>query len=189
MLFLSIGELISLICFPSFKHFRSSVKENNGREGRHYSCSTIMADSILVSQNTATTCGLSQASTSTEDSIDTTVGQEQNTTTSAKTSSDSLQIIRQSFQSRGLSNDFIEIIMQSWRESTLKQYWSHIQKWLCFCAERQINSMSPTVNSVLEFLARLFHSGIGYSGLNTARSALSTFVSIDGVVSLGINMI
>jgi hypothetical protein len=144
-----------------------------------------MADSILVSQNTATTCGLSQTSNSNEDSIDTTVGREQNTPDSAKTSSDSLQIIRQSFQSRGLSNDVIEIIMQTWRESTRKQYWSYIQNWLCFCAERQINSMSPTVNSVLEFLARLFHSGIGYSGLNTARSALSTFISIDGVVSLG----
>lgn len=48
-----------------------------------------------------------------------------------------------------------------------------------------MNSMSPTVNSVLEFLARFFHSGIGYCGLNTARSALSTFISIDRVVSFG----
>ena len=91
-----------------------------------------MADSMLVPQNTATTGGLTQASTSNEDSINTTVGQEQNTPASAKTSSDSLQIIRQSFKSRGLSNDVIEIIMQLWRESTRKQYWSYIQKWLCF---------------------------------------------------------
>jgi hypothetical protein len=45
--------------------------------------------------------------------------------------------------------------------------------------------MSPTLNSVLEFLAHLFHNGIGYSGINTARSALSTFISVDGIVSLG----
>jgi hypothetical protein len=42
--------------------------------------------------------------------------------------------------------------------------------------------MSPTLNSVLEFLAHLFHNGIGYSGINTARSALSTFISVDGIV-------
>ena len=36
--------------------------------------------------------------------------------------------------------------------------------------------MQPTVTDVIEFLTELFHSGIGYSCLNTARSALSTVI-------------
>jgi hypothetical protein len=39
--------------------------------------------------------------------------------------------------------------------------------------------MHPNVSQVLEFLAELFHSGLHYSAINTARSALSTFISID----------
>jgi len=38
--------------------------------------------------------------------------------------------------------------------------------------------MSPSVSVVLDYLASLFHAGIGYSGLNTARSALSSFATI-----------
>ena len=34
---------------------------------------------------------------------------------------------------------------------------------------------------VLELLTELFETGLGYSGLNTARSALSSFISIGNV--------
>jgi integrase len=39
--------------------------------------------------------------------------------------------------------------------------------------------MKPYINDVLEFLTHLFESGIGYSAINTARSALSTFIFIN----------
>ena len=68
--------------------------------------------------------------------------------------------------------------MHSWRDSTKRQYWSYIQKWLHFCVEKHVNPMSPSVSVVLDYLASLFHAGIGYSGHNTARSALSSFVTI-----------
>lgn len=40
--------------------------------------------------------------------------------------------------------------------------------------------MSPPIADVLNFLCDLFHANLGYSALNTARSALSTFVLCDG---------
>ena len=40
--------------------------------------------------------------------------------------------------------------------------------------------MQPSVEQVLNFLASLYKKGIGYSAINTARSALSTFVILDG---------
>merc|ERR1712002_235599 len=40
--------------------------------------------------------------------------------------------------------------------------------------------MSPSVSDVINFLAMLYDTGIGYSAIGTARSALSTFLLIDG---------
>ena len=42
----------------------------------------------------------------------------------------------------------------------------------CFCAERDLNSDEPSVNSVLSFSTSLFEHDIGYSQINKARSAL-----------------
>lgn len=75
--------------------------------------------------------------------------------------------------------------MHSWRDPTKRQYWSYIQKWLHLCVEKHVNPMSPSVSVVLDYLAGHFHAGIGYSGLNTARSALSSFVTIKGHGQIG----
>lgn len=49
-----------------------------------------------------------------------------------------------------------------------------------FCTERTIDTFAPSVNSVLDFLTNLYHKGLGYSSLNIARSALSSFISLNG---------
>lgn len=56
-----------------------------------------------------------------------------------------------------------------------------------FCAEKHADPMSSSINLILDFLATLFNSGIGYSGINTARSALSSFLMLNGQVSVGNN--
>ena len=43
---------------------------------------------------------------------------------------------------------------------------------------------SPPVEEVLHFLTELFEASCGYSALNTARSALSTFIVLPGNMSL-----
>lgn len=48
-----------------------------------------------------------------------------------------------------------------------------------YCSAQHLNPMAPTVVNVIEFLTALFHCGLGYSAMNTARSALSTFVVCD----------
>ena len=55
-----------------------------------------------------------------------------------------------------------------------------LKKWMAFCRERKINCSSPPLSDALQFLSGLFHKGLSYSTLNTARSALSTIVTIDG---------
>jgi integrase len=51
---------------------------------------------------------------------------------------------------------------------------------MAFCSKKCSNPLSPNLNDVLDFLAELFYNGKSYSVVNTARSALSTFISLDG---------
>ena len=45
-----------------------------------------------------------------------------------------------------------------------------------FCDERQINSISPSVTHVLEFLQTLYERDLSYSTINTARAALNCYL-------------
>jgi len=90
--------------------------------------------------------------------------------------SDGLQIVRTSLQSQRLSEQAIDIVMSSWQESTKKQYRTYLARWYKFSTKQSCDPLQPTVTDVIEFLTKLFHSGIGYSCLNTARSALSAVI-------------
>jgi hypothetical protein len=43
-----------------------------------------------------------------------------------------------------------------------------------------MDPVSPSLNDTLSFLLSLFNQGLGYSAINSARSALSTCATIDG---------
>ena len=48
-----------------------------------------------------------------------------------------------------------------------------------------MDPLHPDINHVLDFLTKLFHTGIGYSALNTARSAVSALCSTNDCMTLG----
>ena len=80
---------------------------------------------------------------------------------------------------RGIRRDIINIISASWRKSTKKQYSVYIKKWRRFCEKKKVNHMYSDVNDVLEFLSELYHTEkAGYSVINQARSALSSFLTL-----------
>lgn len=58
---------------------------------------------------------------------------------------------------------------------------------MAFCRERKIDCYAPPLSDTLQFLTDLFNQGLSYSTINTARSALSTIVMIDGEKSFGSN--
>lgn len=104
------------------------------------------------------------------------------TSTMQKDGSVGLQIIRESLEAQGISKKAGDIILQSWRQGTHKQYSSYIKRWISFCGRQQIDCVSPTIPQALDFLVELFEGGIGYSGINTARSALSCIVKpVNGI--------
>lgn len=90
-----------------------------------------------------------------------------------------MQGFRTAIQKWSLSKETESILLSSWRAGTYKQYNTYIQKWYKYSIERSCDPMSPSVKDILDFLTVLFHGGIGYSALNTARSALSSFLDID----------
>ena len=53
------------------------------------------------------------------------------------------------------------------------------------CRKWETNPISPPVASGLNFLAELYHMGLSYSALNTARSALASVIALQGNQSFG----
>ena len=87
-------------------------------------------------------------------------------------------IIRERLRQQGISARAQEIIINSWRSGTKKQYKVYLQKWELFCTEHQVSLIQPPVSAILDFLTSLFDNGLGYSALNTVRSALSSIIAL-----------
>lgn len=98
---------------------------------------------------------------------------------------DSMSCIRESFSHLQLPEQVTKVLMASWRTSTKKQYHIYINKWLDFCHHRQTNPYKPGLSVALQFLQTLYDNDLSYSAINTARSALSTIITIDGSKTFG----
>lgn len=72
--------------------------------------------------------------------------------------------------------------METWYP---EQYQAFIQKWSHFCTQRKINHNQPTVEQALDFFTHLYEQGLTYSAINTARSALSSYITLEDSTSLG----
>ena len=75
--------------------------------------------------------------------------------------------------------------MASWRSGTTKQYQTYLSKWQEFCNEHELDTFEPGIENAIEFLVTLYSSGLGYSAINTARSALSTLLVSQSGVKFG----
>ncbi|KAJ8048040.1 hypothetical protein HOLleu_00199 [Holothuria leucospilota] len=97
-----------------------------------------------------------------------------------------LIVTRQTLQERGISKQAADIMMPSRRDSTKRQYKIYIQQWLDFCHRRKSNPLQTTAVEVIKFFTVLFNTRrLGYSAINTARPAISSFVILPEGVSVG----
>ena len=87
-----------------------------------------------------------------------------------------MQSIREQLTKHSIPGDIANIVMASWRPATHKQYNVYIKKWQAFCVQEKINSLQPSVNSVLKFLHGFHMNNCSYSLINTVRSALSSYL-------------
>lgn len=93
----------------------------------------------------------------------------------------------QSIRDRGISEAAAKLIMASWRDGTTKQYstGTYITKWQKFCNQRHISHIQPSVMPVLDFLTLLYKQGLTYSAINTTRSALSSYITLETGTCVG----
>ena len=87
-----------------------------------------------------------------------------------------MSCVRQKLEDKGVTGEPLQIILASWREGTQKQYRTYITAWISFCTEHGTNFLQPS--HILDFLTAQ-SKRLGYSA-DTARSALSSFITVDG---------
>ena len=79
-------------------------------------------------------------------------------------------------ESKSISRDALEILSASWIMGTEKRYNSHVKRFVKFCRERYTDPIQATTEIGIEFLTEYFKTGVGYSSVNSARSALSNII-------------
>ena len=97
-------------------------------------------------------------------------------------------VIRTALISRAnvqLEENTLTIIEASYRDSTCTQYSGYIRRFKDFCHANTIDHIRASVSHGLKFLTMLYHSGLGYSGINTARSALSSVIILKDGITFG----
>ena len=144
-----------------------------------------MANTAVVCKAASSDCGCSEDSTTTKNNTDNDSEKRSDSSFGWKDVSNGMQVVRKSLEAQGISEKARDIILQSWRPGTYKQYSSYINRWKTYCCSKQISYVSPTLPEALDFLVSMFESGVGYSGINTARSALSCVIKPVNGVSFG----
>ena len=89
---------------------------------------------------------------------------------------------RQSSCLSSVQQKSVDILTKGWRRQTVKRYKPYFEKFYC---ERNKDPIRPDLNDTIEFLISVFHTGVGYSSINTARSALSALIEPINGLTLG----
>ncbi|XP_021365911.1 uncharacterized protein LOC110458506 [Mizuhopecten yessoensis] len=172
----------SCTTMPVHSPRKSSTESGGGCDGDDPYC-THVDHTTMVSKNVET--DYSPTSDPAQQVTTVTIAKRPSQTTStAETASDSLQVIRECLQRQGFSTQVTNIILASWMTSTQKQYGVHIRRWLSFCEQGTVDPLQPSVTDLLEFLSNMFHKGLGYSSVNTAKSCIKSFFELTGNTSL-----
>lgn len=82
------------------------------------------------------------------------------------------------FREMGMNTDTANILTASWATTTQKQYTLVLRRWIAYCTEHGIEPARPTVLEGINYLQELFTGGAAHTTVNTARSLLSTFVTV-----------
>ncbi|XP_013419712.1 uncharacterized protein LOC106180300 [Lingula anatina] len=169
-----------MLHFLPFQCYSSCVKEDQRGKSRGYTGGATMANTSVVLNNAVADDQAATSFRQTERPLDSPIQTRTSASTFEKTEPHSLSPVRQRLQKIQVSERAQHIIMNSWRIGTKKQYNVYLTKWINYSRKNSIDVDNHNIADVLDFLAELFNDGGGYSALNTARSALSTFMFFEG---------
>ena len=77
-----------------------------------------------------------------------------------------------------VSSTTASLIVNSVKDSSKKQYNVYLHQFVMFIESKNISLMHCSHNELLSFLEQLYSKGLGYSAMNTARSAVSTVLDL-----------
>ena len=88
------------------------------------------------------------------------------------------RVSRRSLKTQEISKRVTDIILQSWN----KEYGNSIRRtsckrWFKYCHRKHVHCVDPSISKALDLLVELYDQGIGYSAMNTARSALACILT------------
>ena len=174
---------IHSILFSSFQHFGACAEEDQNSANLSFDYHAPVANQALVCDSI--TNGRRTANFVAKEVPQTTTRSRETTSACTQASPGSHDSIRTTFQGRGIPEDIAKFLMCSWRTGTRTQYRHYLDRWMLFCKRRSADPLQPLIADVLAFLFDLFHngktdgSGLSYSALGTAGSAISTIAFVD----------
>jgi len=75
----------------------------------------------------------------------------------------------------------VKLLSSSCAQSSKTQYDSSLRRWEEFCVVKNVNPLSSDIRIILDFITHLYGLNLGYSAINTSRSALSLILpTIEG---------
>lgn len=66
--------------------------------------------------------------------------------------------------------------MAATSKSTTSQYNMYFERWITFASCKNLSVWAPCIQDVILFLTSMFESGLSYSSINSAKSALSSML-------------
>ncbi|ODM87763.1 Tyrosine recombinase XerD [Orchesella cincta] len=90
---------------------------------------------------------------------------------------DGRSFVQQAYTRKGFTEETVNLILNSITTSSWRQYQPTLLKWQGFCRKRNVSPFEFNVQLTSDFLLQLFNSNVGYGSINTARSALSLFLT------------
>ena len=175
-------EAIDPICFPTICADRPSSPEDTAGSDLPSStnCPSVALPTV-VSNTAGESDGLSNPVTTKSDTSDQSQGRISSSDQSKQPPTSRLESFRQGVNCQEISEEAFDLLCSAWRRGTEKSYTTAWNHWSSWCTRREINSFTPTIGQVLEFLTEEFKTGKQYSTINSYRSALSaTLAPIDG---------
>ena len=178
-----IGKLVATE--PGVEFTKSSSETGGRRDNSSGNCAN-MANAELVVSTTSVDSG-SALHTANTKAHTVFASKPRENSPIEKNDTGCFSLIREALMRKNIQGKAANIIIESWRGSTQKQYNTYIQKWLEFLSRQKADTFNPTKEEVINFLSELYDKGIGYSGIGTARSALSIFISVCSRKSMDIS--
>ena len=175
---ISWGDL-DFYCFPPFNCILQALpKDKSGESNRNTGCPKL-ANSALVSFSATSPSSTTLDLSPLLNTFETASGSRGAASVGKETRTADMSCIREKLQNSGLPPKSVEIIMASWRKGTKSQYQTYLTKWSRFCDTTNCEFFNPPIPHIISFLTGLFDSGLSYSAINSARSALSTLCQTD----------